>query len=184
MIALAAVYWMALWLMGRHEDVLYGSFVSSGPAGDEPPEPIRPILPPELPRRPRAALPALPAPSVTSVSRPEQVRPPAPEPRNGNGHSNGFVNGSGAIKAPQLASVSTAQPPATSSPIVPAAARPMPPGLPPKPPLAINPAALQRHNIAPAAAALTPTTQEPSTGDVLASLLETLKRDLNEAARK
>jgi len=174
-IALAAVYWMALWLMGRHEDVLYGSFVSSGPAGDEPAEPIRPILPPELPRRPRAVLPAprgLPSPSVTSISLADQVQPP---PAAG-----GLVNGGGAIRTPHVAVVSTARPPSAPSPVVPVAAMPMPPIGPTREPLAVNPAALQSNRTASAA----PATHEPSTGDVLASLLETLKRDLSEAARK
>jgi hypothetical protein len=63
-IALAAAYWMALWLVGRHEDVLYGSFVtpSAGIPGSEPPAPEQHPLqqvarshPPEQPRRPRGA---------------------------------------------------------------------------------------------------------------------------------
>ncbi|WP_322514610.1 hypothetical protein SR870_16425 [Rhodopseudomonas palustris] len=118
-ITLAVVYWMALWLMGRREDVLYGSFVSppQGAAQDQQAEPIGPALsppilsppilspqwPPELPRRPRLA---------TSVPR------------------------------------------------------------------SVDPTALQ-HTASAARA-----TAEPPPGDVLASLLETIKRDLSEAAGK
>jgi hypothetical protein len=40
-IVLAAGYWMALWLMGRHDDVLHGDFVRA----DAGPEAVAPTLP-------------------------------------------------------------------------------------------------------------------------------------------
>ncbi|MDB5579578.1 MAG: hypothetical protein JWR80_4754 [Bradyrhizobium sp.] len=40
-IVLAVGYWMALWLMGRHDDVLHGDFVSAE-AGSDPAPPLLP----------------------------------------------------------------------------------------------------------------------------------------------
>lgn len=91
-IALAAAYWMALWLVGRHEDVLYGSFVtpSTGIPGSEPPAPEQHPLqqvarsqPPEQPRRPRGtpsvALPDASAGGLeTPVLRTSALRPGLP----------------------------------------------------------------------------------------------------------
>lgn len=112
-IGLAAVYWAALWLMGRHEDVLYGDFVTRAAAV--------PLAPPEPAQRP-VALPKpapidrLPKPVDSAASRP---RPDYPTPQ---------------------------------------------------------PAHLPADIPSPPAAA-------PSRDDLLASLLATIKRDLNEAAR-
>jgi len=39
-IALAAGYWAALWLMGRHDDVLHGDFVHAEPQPEPQPEPL------------------------------------------------------------------------------------------------------------------------------------------------
>jgi hypothetical protein len=36
-IALAIGYWMALWLMGRHDDVLHGDFVEAEPRPETAP---------------------------------------------------------------------------------------------------------------------------------------------------
>ncbi|MFC0239012.1 hypothetical protein [Rhodopseudomonas telluris] len=81
-IALAAIYWMTMWLVGRHEDVLYGSFVTPTPgaAGSETLEPDR-ELPPELPRRPRVARPE-PAPDMFAREKPvlAERRPTLPVP--------------------------------------------------------------------------------------------------------
>jgi len=47
-ILLAIVYWVALWLMGRHDDVLHGDFVHAeeggGPAAAAPPTVSQPPL--------------------------------------------------------------------------------------------------------------------------------------------
>jgi hypothetical protein len=43
-ILLATGYWVALWLMGRHDDVLHGDFIQS----DEQAEVAPPALPPTL----------------------------------------------------------------------------------------------------------------------------------------
>jgi len=46
-IVLAVGYWTALWLMGRHDDVLHGDFVreESGPETAYPSSPAYPSLP-------------------------------------------------------------------------------------------------------------------------------------------
>ena len=45
-IVLAVGYWMALWLMGRHDDVLHGKFVRA----EAGPEAVPPIFPAPAPR--------------------------------------------------------------------------------------------------------------------------------------
>jgi hypothetical protein len=131
-IGLAAVYWTALWLMGRHEDVLHGDFVTPAAQGatPAPPEPFRPRLPPELPRRPAAPRPAAAArlqPAVTTAKATGPVMP-----------------------APSMIAA-----PAVSPRPEPAPAAPRP---------------------ATAAATAQP--------ELLASLLETIKRDLNDAVEE
>jgi len=116
----------------------------------------RPALPQELPRRPRAARPALP-PAVRS-SAPARPAPPM---------------SSAPIMLP-------ARPPQSRPAVVtpPQRTAPKPPPIasnpPPRPPFAVNPGA--QRPAAPAA--------RPAPNDVLASLLETIKRDLNDAAGK
>jgi len=39
-IALAIGYWVTLWLMGRHDDVLHGDFVHSEPRPEPPAAPL------------------------------------------------------------------------------------------------------------------------------------------------
>ena len=39
-IVLAAGYWVALWLMGRHDDVLHGDFVHAEPRPEPQPAPL------------------------------------------------------------------------------------------------------------------------------------------------
>ena len=39
-IALAIGYWVTLWLMGRHDDVLHGDFVHSESRPEPPPAPL------------------------------------------------------------------------------------------------------------------------------------------------
>jgi len=43
-VALAAGYWMTLWLMGRHNDVLYGDFIEAEPQVEILPAPLPPAL--------------------------------------------------------------------------------------------------------------------------------------------
>ena len=74
-ILLAAGYWVALFIMGRREDVLHGQFVKAE-AGSEPlPAPVSPV-----PRRPRTPPPAQPVasepPAPVAVTAP--ARPSAP----------------------------------------------------------------------------------------------------------
>lgn len=56
-IVLAIGYWVALWLMGRHDDVLHGDFVQTE-LGPEP-----------------AARPSQPAPSQPASSKPKPSKP-------------------------------------------------------------------------------------------------------------
>ncbi|MGP9814495.1 hypothetical protein ACTZWT_23535 [Rhodopseudomonas sp. NSM] len=130
-IVLAIIYWMALWLMGRREDVLYGSFVSppQGAAADQHAEPGGPMLSPPMPSPPILSSPILSSPILSPQWPPELPR---------------------RRRAPQA----------------PAAPRPA------------DPAALQHTTSASAARA----TAGPPRSDVLASLLETIKRDLDDAA--
>jgi hypothetical protein len=122
-IALAAVYWTALWLLGRHEDVLYGSFVTP-PQGAVSDAPRRMMMP-----SPRADTRATPS-AATTATRPLMMPPPKPLSRPPSG-----------------------QPPVIGSAAV-------------------------RHN------GRTAAKSAPAPTDALASLLETIKRDLNEAAGK
>jgi len=51
-IVLAVGYWVTLWLMGRHDDVLHGDFVhaedgAEAPVLSDPPFPSRPPFPPK-----------------------------------------------------------------------------------------------------------------------------------------
>ncbi|ABD05519.1 conserved hypothetical protein [Rhodopseudomonas palustris HaA2] len=135
-IILAAVYWMALWLMGRREDVLYGSFVSPPQGGtpEQAPEPgggaalsapwSSELPPPELPRRPRAA------------------------------PTTGLLAGHPTPLQPKTLQPTSLQP------------------------TSLKPTALQPTTTASA----TPATADLPPAAVLASLLETIKRDLNDAA--
>jgi hypothetical protein len=90
-IVLAVGYWVTLWLMGRHDDVLHGDFVhadegAEAPALPDPPFPARPPLPPKrVIMRPRAQAtlgtyvsvkPARPAPTEALGAQPH----PAPTP--------------------------------------------------------------------------------------------------------
>lgn len=78
-IVLAVGYWVTLWLMGRHDDVLHGDFVhaedgAKAPARPDPSLPARPPFPPKpVIKRPKARL----AP-VTSVAVKPAAAGPAP----------------------------------------------------------------------------------------------------------
>jgi hypothetical protein len=90
-IVLAVGYWVTLWLMGRHDDVLHGDFVhadegAEAPALPDPPFPARPPFPPRpVIKRPKAQAtlgtpvsvkPARPAPTEALGAQPH----PAPAP--------------------------------------------------------------------------------------------------------
>ncbi|QQO12211.1 hypothetical protein JJB99_22275 [Bradyrhizobium diazoefficiens] len=50
-ILLAAGYWVAMFVMGRHDDVIHGKFVHSEEEGDFS-RPAMPVPPPPFPKRP------------------------------------------------------------------------------------------------------------------------------------
>ena len=52
-ILLAIGYWVALWLMGRHDDVLHGDFVQTEQGPEPAAAPLQPI--PSQPLRPDSA---------------------------------------------------------------------------------------------------------------------------------
>ena len=79
-VVLAVGYWVTLWLMGRHDDVLHGDFVRAEDgfeAGAKPLFPKKPAIKPAAPRpasiQPAAAKrPAAPPPRATTPTSPEQ----------------------------------------------------------------------------------------------------------------
>jgi hypothetical protein len=90
-IVLAVGYWVTLWLMGRHDDVLHGDFVhaedgTEALARPDPSLPARPPFPPKpVIRRPKAYLaPVAPAPVKPAVDTPApteaRAEPPSPAP--------------------------------------------------------------------------------------------------------
>jgi hypothetical protein len=74
-IVLAVGYWVTLWLMGRHDDVLHGDFVrpEGAEAAANSARPASPFPAKPFPAKPVAAnaLPAQ-APPATSSPRPDQ----------------------------------------------------------------------------------------------------------------
>ncbi len=57
-IVLAAGYWTAMYVMGRHDDVIHGKFVHTDDEGALT-QPAMPVPPPPFPKRPvKAAAPA------------------------------------------------------------------------------------------------------------------------------
>ncbi len=90
-IVLAVGYWVTLWLMGRHDDVLHGDFVHAEEGADgavlsDPPFPARPPFPPKpvIKRpiaEPTAIQPAAVKPAATRPARTEAVpAQPLPTP--------------------------------------------------------------------------------------------------------
>jgi hypothetical protein len=77
-VVLAVGYWVTLWLMGRHDDVLHGDFVhdedASGAVADQP-LPAGPAFPSMPPFPPKPVIKRRPA-----VTSPTTARP-APAPR-------------------------------------------------------------------------------------------------------
>jgi hypothetical protein len=92
-IVLAVGYWVTLWLMGRHDDVLHGDFVhleegteasaAAGPAFPSPPPfPARPPFPAKPVVKPFVAKPATIEPAATkpAAAPPFPAPPAAPAP--------------------------------------------------------------------------------------------------------
>ena len=82
-IVLAVGYWVTLWLMGRHDDVLHGDFVHAEEGADAPAPaasffPERPPFPPKPVIKRRAAQPsaAIPA-SIKPAIKPADEKPAA-----------------------------------------------------------------------------------------------------------
>ncbi|WP_083909498.1 hypothetical protein [Rhodopseudomonas sp. B29] len=196
LIVLAGVYWTALWLMGRHEDVLYGDFVTAvgGSAGLPPPpapEPPPLLVPPEIPRRPRGASLAVPRDmlarpavagkgEITAGVDVARSAPPVPPPPSAQPSiSRPIPRPSAPITAISLPSVGRepkahAWPPAGPTRAVrqdKLTSITAPPMVPPRPAFISQLAAGPRQSA-------------PPQNDVLASLLETIKRDLGDAVSK
>ena len=86
-IVLAVGYWVTLWLMGRHDDVLHGDFVHAedsgdGPAFAVPTFPARPPFPPKPVIKPASAGPAAvkPVAAKPAAAKPAAVKPVAVKP--------------------------------------------------------------------------------------------------------
>jgi len=80
-VVLAVGYWVTLWLMGRHDDVLHGDFVRAEPGPDPAatlPDQRFPLNPP-FPVKPRAVKPSArqPAPAETPPAPASQTPSPA-----------------------------------------------------------------------------------------------------------
>jgi hypothetical protein len=85
-IVLAVGYWVTLWLMGRHDDVLHGDFVhmeegAEAPALPDPLFPARPPFPPKPVIQRRAVGPTIIKPA-TAKPPPNETpsAPPSPTP--------------------------------------------------------------------------------------------------------
>jgi hypothetical protein len=78
-VVLAVGYWVTLWLMGRHEDVLHGDFIHTEPGADTAPAFPALVFPakPTFPVKPPAAKPAALKP-VSTETLPASVPPPSP----------------------------------------------------------------------------------------------------------
>lgn len=71
-IVLAVGYWVTLWLMGRHDDVLHGDFVhAEDGALSDPAFPARPLFPPK---------PVIKRANAQAVAKPVAVKPAALKP--------------------------------------------------------------------------------------------------------
>ena len=69
-ILLAAGYWAAMYVMGRHDDVIHGKFVHSEEEGAFA-APVMPTPPPRFPARPvKAVVPASIVPANGAVAKP------------------------------------------------------------------------------------------------------------------
>jgi hypothetical protein len=80
-VVLAVGYWVTLWLMGRHDDVLHGDFVHTEEGAEAeasalsvPPFPARPPFPVKPPSRPKSSQ-TKPSPIKPSPIKPPQLKP-------------------------------------------------------------------------------------------------------------
>lgn len=164
-IGLAAVYAAAMWWMGRHSDVLYGDFVSPEGAAS-----LAPAKPASL-RQPQTA-------AVMGRTRKATARPPvatreALPPVRTAAHPPPRTSAVPPRPAPPALNIKS-QPAGnrltTAKPLLPA---PLPP---------VTPSAQHR---SPSRSIPAPARSEaPAHNDVLNSLLETIKHDLNNAVGK
>jgi hypothetical protein len=169
-IALAAAYWMALFLMGRREDVLHGDFIRAAQsavpnATPQPapraaaPRPLlqapRPTLPqvttPQPTGSPRAVTPALPAKRIEPVVMVKTVDPVQPAQPVESLQPAASIQSRAASTRPADI-MRTPRPTRTTGATAPALRRTRPP--------------------------------EPAKPDILQSLLETIKRDLGDAVSR
>jgi hypothetical protein len=84
-IVLAVGYWVTLWLMGRHNDVLHGDFVhmeegAEAPALPDPHFPVRPPFPPKPVIQRRAVEPTIIKPAIAKPLQPPPNETPAAPP--------------------------------------------------------------------------------------------------------
>jgi len=79
-VVLAVGYWVTLWLMGRHDDVLHGDFVHTedgAETGATSPLPTRPFPAPPFPKKPQVRPAAMkPAAMTTAPSKRPAAAPP------------------------------------------------------------------------------------------------------------
>lgn len=68
-ILLAAGYWTAMYVMGRHDDVIHGKFVHSEDEGEFA-RPAMPTPPPPFPKRPVKAAQVASVPANDTVAKP------------------------------------------------------------------------------------------------------------------
>jgi hypothetical protein len=78
-IVLAVGYWVTLWLMGRHDDVLHGDFVHAEPGAEtvalsDRPFPAKPMFPA------KPAFPPKPTVVKAAVVKPASAQPPPAQP--------------------------------------------------------------------------------------------------------
>jgi hypothetical protein len=91
-VVLAVGYWVTLWLMGRHEDVLHGDFIHAEPGddtanalpgqtfpGNPPPFPVKPPAIKPSVRKPAPVKPA-PVKSAPAAPLPASTSPVGPDP--------------------------------------------------------------------------------------------------------
>jgi hypothetical protein len=81
-IVLAVSYWVTLWLMGRHDDVLHGDFVHTEPGAEtvalsDQPFPVRPPFPAKPTPKPTVVKAATvkPASAKPAAAKPVSARP-------------------------------------------------------------------------------------------------------------
>jgi hypothetical protein len=84
-IVLAVGYWVTLWLMGRHDDVLHGDFVhaeegAEAAALSDPAFPARPLFPPKPVIKPANVQPVKPLAVTPATAKPATAKPAIAKP--------------------------------------------------------------------------------------------------------